>query len=442
MTRKTRTPRPDPDRTDRKAPRARKTKAERTRDSGRAVSAIRASQPARARKPRHRPSVCPEALGLANLPSALAWTEWLVWAYPVPEVSHEQWIARVQALAIVHAAAFPSGPITPSEARELRAIKMAYSYIPLKGLFGATYDASWTGPDGIVRPLVAIYGSSQIDHCLLAYTVIHELGHALAMLRGEHDGHGPKWRAATIPLGIVDPIATYKGSHSWSDISPDLAARIQALDPPTDGVPKGYGPILRADGIPKTARTCTAGRGVRGGVSSGEGSGSRIVLYQCGCEAGHVSKVNPGLTLKGPHKIRASRDVGGTGPLAAICLHSQTPFALQEESLPATDRKAPAAPPSEGEAQASPRAPQGEVSKEGDQGSGSKISKGKSEPQSEPRSPRAKRLNNGGPSRPDTGRPDDIQAPLPPKPLPDVLNRILKGKGPKGSNPDGSPLSL
>lgn len=183
--------------------------------------------------------------------------------------THENYIRAVAGIVISR--------LSPAEQEKLTAIKLVYGSGP-SGTRGVTFFNKWK-QNGETRPFVEVSAFGQESWVQLAGTTIHELGHVLA---GWEAGHGKNWKEACEALGLRRILAggtDYKLAMFCSDIR----SRIAGLERPSDGEPvKTLSHILGKQAIGVTG--CKAGIGTRGGKSRGTGSGSRLRLFQCGCQ--------------------------------------------------------------------------------------------------------------------------------------------------------------
>lgn len=94
---------------------------------------------------------------------------------------------------------------------------------------------------GVPNLVIEIYATGEPNTASkLAYELVHELGHVLAIIRNQDDGHGPKWAMCANELGIR--ASTYKGEVgaggcdiTWDQwVNNELHHRIQALPAMTD----------------------------------------------------------------------------------------------------------------------------------------------------------------------------------------------------------------
>lgn len=209
--------------------------------------------------------------------------------------THEAYVHAVAKIAIAHLE-------DAAERERCEAIKLVYG-AGQSGLRGVTYYSSWQNGHPASNPFVEICAFGQESHIQVAGTTIHELGHVLAV----GDGHGKGWKDACGRLGLrrVHAAGT---NYLWANFHPQVRLAIAALAPPDEGAPcrqltGGFG------GLPVNfkIKPCGAGIGTKGGKSRGAGSGSRLRLWECGCEP--------------PVKVRIGRDV-----FNAQCLDCDSPF--------------------------------------------------------------------------------------------------------------------
>ena len=215
--------------------------------------------------------------------------------------THEAFIASVRDLVIENAK--DRGTITPAEADTLAHTRLLYG-TGGQGIRGACYYQAWENGVGMVD-VVEIGAMAQESWVQLTGTTIHELSHVLA---GNTAGHDSSWKAACVRLGfIVRPAAAGQVYH-LAMFSPTVRHAAFALAQSiADGTPKFGQTWLGLTGIWGTIRPCSAGIGTRGGKSRGKGSGSRLRLYECGCDK--------------PIKVRVASDT-----FAAHCDLCESPF--------------------------------------------------------------------------------------------------------------------
>lgn len=187
-----------------------------------------------------------------------------------PTITHETYIHAVATLA----RALVAGKTTPDETTRLAAVKLIFG-AGSRGARGVCYHGAWR--NGGDHDLVEVCAFGRESDTQLAGTTIHELGHVLA---GWGAGHDKLWKSSCARLGLVTAHADgqqYAPEHFSSDLWP----AIDALPKPTDGLPNAAGHGL-AGAFRTGAGGCRAGRGVKGGRSTGPGSG-RYRLWQCEC---------------------------------------------------------------------------------------------------------------------------------------------------------------
>lgn len=234
---------------------------------------------------------------------------------PIP--THEALIARIHAIALTH----PS--LTKEDKILLKRVKLTYGSGP-DGVRGVTYYRLWQSgnttkkknPDSAPQyaPFVAICATGQSDHIQVLGTTLHELGHVIA---GHKAAHGPEWHAACARLGLIG-IQAAGTAYSWENFDSYMLPLMKRLPKPKDGapvngaaLPPGLAPGI---GLPVfKVKSCTFGRGSRGGTSRGRGAGSRQLKYSCGCTI-----------------VRASAGA----QLSATCKKCGRDFVLDGDSLP------------------------------------------------------------------------------------------------------------
>jgi len=218
--------------------------------------------------------------------------------------THDAYIADVARLACRHPGA------SEDDRNAIRQVRLAYGD-GQAGVMGITRFNLWKGPDGQRRHWCAVCATCQPEGSyLIAETVLHELGHAIA---GPMGAHGPIWRSACERLGLIDAKATY--AHGDKPVfSAWMAAQLAKLKEPTEGRPAHTvsGNAIGPPGSPALPpiRPCGAGIGTKGGKSRGPGSGTRNALHVCG-------------GCKPPVKVRAAIS---KRPLSATCDHCKTSF--------------------------------------------------------------------------------------------------------------------
>ena len=216
--------------------------------------------------------------------------------------THDAYIADVARLAIRHVGR------DSEEAAIIRSVRLAYGDGE-HGTMGITRFDMWKDAEGKSRHWCAVCATCQPDGAfLLAETVLHELGHAVA---GRMAAHGDDWRKVCAKLGLIDAKATYSHGDKPA-FSERMAAWLAALPEPNEGKPTRGAPAPASGGggplgpIVPVIRPCGAGIGTKGGKSRGPGSGTRNVAHACGCRTIHaaVSK----------------------RPLRALCIDCAQPF--------------------------------------------------------------------------------------------------------------------
>lgn len=183
-------------------------------------------------------------------------------------------------LAMARDAILSMADITPDERIRLEAVRVTYGMG--NGTYrGITAFGAWKtgdGPDD-TTDFIEIAATAQESWVQLAGTLLHEYGHSLA---GLGVGHGADWKAACVRLGFqIRPAAA--GQRYWLVIfRPELRRALYDIAAALrDGTPNFW---ARGGVSPVSPRPCRAGQGTRGGTSRGKGSGSRLRLWECGCE--------------------------------------------------------------------------------------------------------------------------------------------------------------
>jgi hypothetical protein len=186
-------------------------------------------------------------------------------------MKHEQFIEAIAHIAIAQLEG------DDDATQQVRNIKLVYGAGP-NGVRGVTYYDKWQGVTGSM-PFVEISAFNQESVVQVAGTVIHELGHVLA---GWNAGHGKDWHAACDRMGLRQ-IKAAGTQYVWANFKPAVRHAITALGRPTEGQVKSMGGALGGNVTFTRPRGCQAGIGTRGGKSRGQGSGSRLRLFECEC---------------------------------------------------------------------------------------------------------------------------------------------------------------
>lgn len=185
---------------------------------------------------------------------------------------------------IVIAAARAEGAIDDAMLTRLAHAKLLYG-IGDGSYRGVCHYGAWQNGIGNVD-VVEIAASAQESWVQLAGTTIHELGHVLA---GLGSGHGNEWKDAAVSLGFKIRPAAAGQVYSLAMFAPSIRHAIYALAAKIgDGSPAfgtyGKGAAIGLGFTMVKPRPCSAGIGTKGGTSRGKGSGSRLRLWECGCE--------------------------------------------------------------------------------------------------------------------------------------------------------------
>ena len=178
-------------------------------------------------------------------------------------VTHEDYLAAV-ATAVCEQ--------YPATASSLSEVRLVFGAGPRRrGI--APLHRVWGGGEAVEPlPLVEIAAIGGLAPAATCQVVLHELAHVLA----PGFGHGREWRYAARQVGLMKPRAWPDAGelNVWGAISPGIRARLQAIAEPTERVPAEFWEDWHR-------RPCGAGYGTRGGVSRGEGSGSRYLKVVC-----------------------------------------------------------------------------------------------------------------------------------------------------------------
>jgi hypothetical protein len=195
---------------------------------------------------------------------------------PQVQTTHERFLQSARDAIIAHAQ--NAGTITAEQAARLHHAKLLY------GIGDGTYRGvchydAWENGVGKVD-VIEVAASAQESFVQLAGTTLHELAHVLA---GWGSGHGSAWKDAAVALGFVVKPEAAGQVYRLAMFASRLRHRVYVLAAEIgDGSPA----FMRGGSglhvvVPKP---CSAGVGTRGGTSRGKGSGSRLRLWECGCE--------------------------------------------------------------------------------------------------------------------------------------------------------------
>ena len=176
-------------------------------------------------------------------------------------VTHEDYLAAV-ATAVCEQ--------YPATASSLSEVELVFGAGPRRR--GVRHRVWGGGEAAEPLPLVEIAAIGGLTPAATCHMVLHELAHVLA----PGFGHGREWRYAARQVGLMNPRAWPDAGelNAWWAISPGIRARLQAIAEPTERVPADFWEDWHR-------RPCGAGYGTRGGVSRGEGSGSRYLKVVC-----------------------------------------------------------------------------------------------------------------------------------------------------------------
>lgn len=185
--------------------------------------------------------------------------------------THEVFIHGVRDLVLQYA------DLKPEQAERLANTKLVYG-VGNGRYRGITYYSAWTHQSQPVD-IVEIAATAEESWVQLAGTTIHELAHVLG---GHTAGHGTGWKDAAVELGFSKRPLAAGQVYCLAMIRPALRIAIARLAASlADGSP-AFG--LHIPGLSVgTVRPCSAGRGVKGGKSTGSGSG-RLRLWECECD--------------------------------------------------------------------------------------------------------------------------------------------------------------
>ena len=178
-------------------------------------------------------------------------------------VTHEDYLAAI-AVAVCE-----QYPATASALSEVRLV--FGSGVRRRGV--TTLHREWGGVAAeAALPLVEIAAVGGLTPAETCHVVLHELAHVLA----PGEGHGRAWRHAARQVGLMQPRAWPDTGElaDWTAIAPIIRTKLQAIPEPTEPASADYGYDWQR-------RPCGAGYGTRGGMSRGEGAGSRYLKVVC-----------------------------------------------------------------------------------------------------------------------------------------------------------------
>ena len=160
----------------------------------------------------------------------------------------------------------------PATAALLSEVELVFGAGPRRRGLWARHRVWQGGEAAEPLPLVEIAAIGGLKPAATCHVVLHELGHVLA----PGFGHGREWRYAARQVGLLKPRARPDAGElaDWGAISPGVRAKLQAIPEPTERAPAEFWDDWHR-------RPCGAGYGTRGGVSRGEGAGSRYLKVVC-----------------------------------------------------------------------------------------------------------------------------------------------------------------
>ena len=178
-------------------------------------------------------------------------------------VTHEDYLAAV-ATAVCEQ--------YPATAASLSEVELVFGTGPRRRGLVVRHRVWLGGETAQPLPLVEIAAIGGLTPAATCHMVLHELAHVLA----PGFGHGREWRYAARQVGLMTPRAWPDMGElaDWGAISPGIRERLQAIAEPTERAPAEFWEDWHR-------RPCGAGYGTRGGVSRGEGSGSRYLKVVC-----------------------------------------------------------------------------------------------------------------------------------------------------------------
>ena len=183
-------------------------------------------------------------------------------------VTHEDYLA---AIAVAVCEQYPATAASLSEVRLVFG-----SGVRRRGVTTLHRECGGVAAEAAL-PLIEIAAVGGLTPAETCHVVLHELAHVLA----PGEGHGRAWRHAARQVGLMQPRAWPDTGElaDWTVIAPIIRTKLQAIPEPTEPASADYGYDWQR-------RPCGAGYGTRGGMSRGEGAGSRylkVVCRQPGC---------------------------------------------------------------------------------------------------------------------------------------------------------------
>ena len=178
-------------------------------------------------------------------------------------VTHEDYLAAI-AVAVCE-----QYPATASALSEVRLV--FGSGVRRRGVTTLHRECGGVAAEAAL-PLIEIAAVGGLTPAETCHVVLHELAHVLA----PGEGHGRAWRHAARQVGLMQPRAWPDTGElaDWTAIAPIIRTKLQVIPEPTEPASADYGYDWRR-------RPCGAGYGTRGGMSRGEGAGSRYLKVVC-----------------------------------------------------------------------------------------------------------------------------------------------------------------
>ena len=178
-------------------------------------------------------------------------------------VTHEDYLAAVARVVCEQ---------YPATAEKLSEVELVFGTGPRRRTLGMRHRVWLGGEADEALPLVEIAAIGGLRPAATCHMVLHELAHVVA----PGFGHGREWRFAARQVGLLKPRAWPDAGEldDWGAIAPGIRGRLQAIEEPTERAPAEFWEEWQR-------RPCGAGYGTRGGVSRGEGSGSRYLKVVC-----------------------------------------------------------------------------------------------------------------------------------------------------------------